>query len=357
MKQTALPPNAEAQVAAIADGAVRAGPLTGIPQLLRDLGQDPAVVFASADFDPRVLEDPENTVSFTRGGRLLETCVEATACPHFGLLIGQRVGIEGLGLVGMLARNSPTPMHALRNIVLHLHLHDRGAVPILSVDDSEASLGYVIYQPGVRATAQIYDISAAVGYNILRALCGPGWRPRSVLLPHARPHDPTPYRRVFGVTPSFDADETALVFAADRLKRPLRGADPALYRKLQDRVDELSAAVYHDLASRVRRIACNLLHCGSGSLESAADVLSMHPRTLDRQLQRSGTSYRLLRDECAQAHASHLLLETDLPVAEIAARLQYASHPAFTRAFRRWTGSTPASWRASRRNAESVQKR
>ena len=43
-----------------------AGPLAAIPQLLRDLGQDPAAVFAAADFDLRVLEDPENTASFTR---------------------------------------------------------------------------------------------------------------------------------------------------------------------------------------------------------------------------------------------------------------------------------------------------
>jgi len=42
-----LPNNAAAQVAAVTDGAVHAGPLVGIPQLLRDLGRDPASVFAA----------------------------------------------------------------------------------------------------------------------------------------------------------------------------------------------------------------------------------------------------------------------------------------------------------------------
>lgn len=233
--------------------------------------------------------------------------------------------------------------------MLNLHLHDRGAVSTLSTGNSEASLGYIIYQPSVVATAQIYDLSAALGYNALRTLCGLGWQPRSVLLPHARPADPAPYRRVFGLIPSFDAEKMALVFAADWLRHPLPDADPIIYRILQRRANELPAKIYHDLASRVRRIACNLIHCGSGSLESAAEVLSMHPRTLDRHLQRSGTSYRLLREECAEAHACHLLLETELPVAEIAARLHYSNPPAFTRAFRRWTGSTPAAWRAARR--------
>jgi len=347
VNQASLPKAATAQVSAVIDGAVRAGPLVAIPQLLRDLGQDPTAVFSAADFDLRVLEDSENTVSFTAVGRLLDTCVEATACPHFGLLIGQRVGIEGLGLVGLLAQHSPTLEQALRNIALHLHLHDRGAVPTLSVGQSEASLGYIVYQPGVTATAQIYDLSAAVGYNILHTLCGSRWRPQSVHLPHVEPNDPAPYQRVFGVTPSFDAEQTALVFAVDWLERPLPGADPVLYQALQERVTELSATVYGDLPSQVRRIACNLVHCGSGSLESAAEVLSMHPRTLNRRLRRSGTSYRQIRVECSFAHACHLLRETELPITEIAFRLGYSSSPAFIRAFHRWSGSTPAAWRVS----------
>jgi len=67
----------------------------------------------------------------------------------------------------------------------------------------------------------------------------------------------------------------------------------------------------------------------------------MHPRTLNRRLQRSGTTYRQLRDECHRAIACQLLLDTRLPIAEIAARLRYADTPAFTRAFHRWSGFYP----------------
>lgn len=350
MKRSSLLKEITAEDGAVIDGAVRAGPLLGIPQLLRDFGKDPAAVFASAAFEPCLLDNPENVVPFPEVGRLLETCVETTACPHFGLLVGQRRGIECLGLVGALARNAPTVMRAVRNIVLYLHLHDRGAVPSLSVGESEASLSYIIYQPGLAATKQIYDAAAAIEYNILRTLCGPRWQPQSVLLPHTRPDHPAPYRRVFGVTPSFDADETAIVFAADWLERPLPDADSALYQVLQKRASDLSANVYRDLPSRVRRITCNLLHCGSGSLESAAEVLSMHPRTLNRRLRRSGTTYRQIRMECTLAHACHLLRETELPITDVAARLEYSSTSAFVRAFRRWSGSTPAVWRVSHQN-------
>jgi AraC-like DNA-binding protein len=75
----------------------------------------------------------------------------------------------------------------------------------------------------------------------------------------------------------------------------------------------------------------------------------MHPRTLNRRLRRSGTTYRQIREECIHAHACQLLRETELTIDEIAARLHYAHTPTFIRAFHRWSGSTPAAWRAARR--------
>jgi AraC-like DNA-binding protein len=316
---------------------------------LRELGQDPAQVFERAELDPRLLDDPESTIAFSAGGRLLAACVAATCCPQFGLLLGERRGLECLGLVGQLAAHSPDLGQALRNIVLHLHLHDRGAVPTLAVSAGEARLGYAIYQPDVVATAQIYDIAAAVTYNVLRALCGPTWRPQRVFLSHDRPSDLAHYRRVFGVRPRFAADQTSLEFPATWLDRPLASADPLRYKELQERVIELSVASRNDLAAQVRRVTCNLLLCGRASLDAVAAIFSLHPRTLNRRLQGQGTSYRSLREECRMALACQYLSDTDLPVAEIAARLDFADGPAFTHAFRRWIGSPPSAWRTGRR--------
>jgi AraC-like DNA-binding protein len=40
-----------------------------------------------------------------------------------------------------------------------------------------------------------------------------------------------------------------------------------------------------------------------------------------------------------------LLEDRGLPLAEIAGRLGYTELPNFTRAFRKWTGTTPAAYR------------
>jgi hypothetical protein len=64
MSKAKLPPEALAQLAAVTDGAVRLGPLLGIPALLRELGQDSDRVFAAAEVEPGLLVDPENTIDF-----------------------------------------------------------------------------------------------------------------------------------------------------------------------------------------------------------------------------------------------------------------------------------------------------
>ena len=48
-----------------------------------------------------------------------------------------------------------------------------------------------------------------------------------------------------------------------------------------------------------------------------------------------------------------MLANTTMDVGQIAAALDYAEASAFTRAFRRWSGTTPAAWRAQQRPART----
>ena len=76
----------------------------------------------------------------------------------------------------------------------------------------------------------------------------------------------------------------------------------------------------------------------------------MHSRTLSRRLEAFGTSYQALLDEGRFEIARQMLADTELEVGQIAAALDYADASAFTRAFRRWSGTTPGQWRAARLN-------
>ena len=77
----------------------------------------------------------------------------------------------------------------------------------------------------------------------------------------------------------------------------------------------------------------------------------MHPRTLARRLEDFGTGLRELLEEARHDAAIEMLAYTSLDVGQIAESLGYARTSVFTRAFGRWTGTTPVAWRSTHMSA------
>jgi AraC-like DNA-binding protein len=76
--------------------------------------------------------------------------------------------------------------------------------------------------------------------------------------------------------------------------------------------------------------------------------LHITTRTLIRRLKRAETSYRTLLEEARMRCAAALLQQAHNTVADVGYRLGYSDPANFGRAFRRWTGTTPAAWRRNR---------
>jgi AraC-like DNA-binding protein len=296
-----------------------------------------------------LFNDPENRISFVARGRLFSHCVARTGCPHFGLLLGQHAGLHSFGLVGLLVKYSPDVGTALRSLVRHYHLHAGGAAPALAVDGDRAMLSFGIYQPHIEAAEQIGDGAVAVMFNVMRGLCGPGWQADEARFAHRRPEDVAPFRQFFRAPLCFDAEQYAVVFSTADLTRPLPETDPGLRRLLQEQIEALEIRHGDEFPARVRSVLRSTLLTGQGSAEQVATLFSMHSRTLNRRLNAFGTSFQTLVDEGRFEVARQMLEDSSMDVSQIAAMLDYADASSFTRAFRRWSGTTPAQWRAQRR--------
>ena len=327
---------------------VRIGPILAIPDVLRRLGADPAKVLAKAGVGLELFADPDNLISYADRSRLLSHCVAATGCRHFAQLLCQQAGLHSLGLVGLLVKYSPDVATALRSLVRHLHLHARGAALDLTVERDRATFSFGVYQAQVEATDQVGDGAVTTMFNVMRALCGPAWRPIEVRFAHRRPQDVEPYRRFFQVPLRFDAEHYALVFPAHWLGHPLPEADLELRRLLQKEIDTIEARHGVDFPAQIRSVLRTALLTGQAGAERIAALFSMHSRTLNRRLSLSGTCFRELVDEVRFEIARQLLEDSAMNVSEIAELLDYADASAFTRAFRRWSHTTPAQWRAQR---------
>lgn len=327
---------------------VRISSFVRLPVVLRSLGVDAGRLLAEAGVEPALFDDPDNVIGFATRSRLLDHCVARTGCQHLGLLIGQQGQIQDLGLVGLLAKYSPDAGAALHALVRHFHLHARGVSLNLAVHDDAATLGYAIHLPHTLAADQVGDGAAAMMLNVMRSLCGPDWAPSEVLLAHRRPADERPYRQVFKAPLRFDAECCGLTFPAHWLSHPLPLADPDLGRLLQRQIDALETRHPDTFPEQVRSVLRSALLTRHAKAEEVAALFSMHSRTLSRRLEAFGTSYQALLDEGRFEIARQMLADTALEVGQIAAALDYADASAFTRAFRRWSGTTPGQWRAAR---------
>ena len=151
----------------------------------------------------------------------------------------------------------------------------------------------------------------------------------------------------------FEQADSAVWIPRERLEQPLAGRDPVARRYFE----AYGAAHARRARCRSRRrssrtireaIAVELATSGA-ELARVAKRVAMSTRTLQRRLEEHGTSYQDLVDTVRGGMAQSLLREKSRSIVDVAFELGYADLKSFYRAFRRWTDTTPAEWRA--RNA------
>jgi AraC-like DNA-binding protein len=329
----------------------RVGAFALLPTLIRGLGADPDATLASAGLSAHSLDNPDARIPYSAMGILLRESTMATCCAHLGLLAGRMWRLADLGLVGELVRHAPTVGEALHELTVAQQLNGCGGLAFLLERGGTVDLGYAIYYPGYCGADQTYDTFLAAGFSFLRELCGSGWVPSEVFIPHSRPPDDAHYRNLFKVHPRFNSEIAALRFHASWLERVVPGCDPIRYRRAQERFEQASPQHVIETVCRALR---TLLLRGKNSGDDVAYMLSMHRRTLNRRLKAAGTTFQALLDQIRFEVAQQLLAYSDIAADDIAASLGYASLSPFMRSFRRWSGATPGQWRASHAHLRSI---
>lgn len=326
-------------------GMVRIAPTMSLPVLLREQGIDPAPLLSEFGLAPAQFEEPDYTLSFHVRSQLLARCAQATRCPHFGLMVGQRAGLGSFGLLGYLMQSAPDLRTAATLGVRLFKLHNPNSTSALVVRRSTATFSHTLFELGTEGRAQVIDLSVGILVNSLRTLCGPGANPIEVRIAHSRPRTVAPFNDFVRARVTFDSPDTAVVIPAAWLDQPLPTADPLLHQLMQQRVEELQSQAGEAVAAQLRRVLPALIDARSAVVSEAAARLGLGVRTLNRRLAAEGTTFARLRDETRHSMAVQLLRGTKLQAAEIAEKLGYANASAFTSAFRRWSGQPPSHWR------------
>jgi AraC-like DNA-binding protein len=88
-----------------------------------------------------------------------------------------------------------------------------------------------------------------------------------------------------------------------------------------------------------------LLSSGEARIERVARDLGYSRQTLYRRLKAEGATFESVLDAVRRRLARRLIREEGLSVKETAYRLGFSDPSAFSRAYKRWTGSSPTSSR------------
>ncbi|MCP2260741.1 AraC-type DNA-binding protein [Streptoalloteichus tenebrarius] len=166
------------------------------------------------------------------------------------------------------------------------------------------------------------------------------------------------YDLIFGCPQEFGAPRTAISFAATHLDRPVLQDEASLAGFLhRSPADLLARRDYGSTTgARVHTLLARAVHAGAAGpggaglpgLEQVATRLSVSPQTLRRQLREEGTAFSRIKDQVRRDAAVAALVAGRESIEELAVRLGFSEASAFHRAFRRWTGASPGSYRASR---------
>ena len=279
--------------------------------------------------------------------RLAGFAVRETSDPLLGIKVGRRVPLASYGALGHAILSAPTLRHAMRLIVKHMGIVQTEPRRPARVTNGKGRVYLEYLHPILLPEAATFftDLFLASSLQQMRHLMDPGLKGFEVEVRRRLP-DIGAYEAAVGVSVRDRA-------AVDRLSAPAELANarlPAAFVPQSGahlRLAENSLADI-DVGSGVARSVQGMLFDPDGNAAHASTIartLGLSGRTLRRQLQAVGTSFGDQRAKARFDLARSYL--RDFPVRDVAEMLGYHDASTFRRAFRRWSGSTPAEFVAS----------
>jgi len=281
--------------------------------------------------------------------RVLQNARRLSGSPALGLRLGHQLQPSAHGPLGYLALSSPdlaTALEALRDF-----LPARIPFAVLQLENDGAWLTCAMdlrLRPGLEEERLLLECFALIIQSVVEAVLGRELSEGRVTFAFPRPEYHAQYPGYLHSPICFDAPENRFLLPAALARHPNVVGEPASYalaRDLCQRLLEQAPGAAPSTADRVRRL---LLSRPGGAMSETqvARALFVSRRTLARRLQEEGQGYRRLQEAVQADLARRYLRDGGLTVEAVAALLGYHDSANFRRAFRRWTGTTPSTFRS-----------
>lgn len=298
-----------------------------------------------------LLGDSDGYLPYRTYSQFCTAARKITADPDFGLHVGASVNPGYLGALGFALMSCSSARQALE-------CSRRYSGMILNACSNEVEIGpveCVRYWRSQLARRESLgrlqdEMNLAVWITLARRILGrPDLCPIRLEFRHPRPKSTREHERLFGCELVFSAPETALIFSSSWLDLSLPMADRTILHSMNQlcrgMLDRLAREQQSQWLNSVRQAVVNAFKDGHPEFARIAQALGITNEQFAELLTQNDIRFRELVDHLRQELAMDFLLDSDLPLLEIAFLLGFSEQSAFQRAFKRWNGKTPGEFR------------
>lgn len=318
---------------------------------LVDEGIDPAPALAAAGLSLAQARSPQTRISRQQ---LLAACKTITGmgvAASFAFRSGLRTRLTYFGMYGFGLMSAPDlrtmqqfaiEQQGLTASLVRLRTQQHGAEVEIGVDPlSHRELD-----------ARLYRFLIESHFGIIERgwsdLTGADFTPLRLCVTFAQSASTREIAASLGAEVRFEQQANVFVFDASWLDARPQFGNLIAHDSVRDVCARLAAQLKEQsgLAGRIGESMVTS-YGRIPSLAAIAAALGMSDRDVRRKLRAEGTSYREIHDDVRSQVAMKYLRDTALPVESIAAAIGFDDAANFRRAFRRWTGKSPAEYRMS----------
>lgn len=331
---------------------VRVNMFTPYLAFLERLGSPIERWLEEVKLSPFALEDPESLIPRHLGFRFVQKAAGAEGIENLGLLAARETPIANLGNFGRLVHGSLTLYDALMTVQTLMPVTNSGALYRLeevagidrrTLDRARFSMHHT--GDGLRSPHADQFILMQI-LNLVSSAVGKEWRPSAIYLQTRQPKTVLDSGSFAGIPLQDGIGFTAIAFPRSLLSLPLRASRSPSTPDSQEILKDLhSSSPPADLLGSLERAIVPLLRGGYPDIRLAAEIAGTSVRTLQRRLEEAGSTYSRLVERARFGQAVRWLQDPSVQLVEISIELGYSAPPHFTRAFKRWTGLSPAEFR------------
>jgi AraC-like DNA-binding protein len=321
-------------------------------QILREQGQDPNEI---CDFNSNWLTNGLQ-LPIEQLDRLLEQANHQVKDPALALKLGARLDWRKFRLLAYLLSECRTGRDALSQLRRYYPLISDSQVPDVFIGNRSVKIVFYV-SDGTPHTRQMRAEVIAAGIHDIGSKLGTGFY-RITGIGFSQPPgagNKSQLEQHFGVPVRFNEGCNWISFACDNLDNSIRGAYPLLEKMLDGaEVPWQEENLDKSFSNKLRHILYYWPPCLPMTKESVADLLGTSARTLTRRLQEEGSQFSELSKHCRLLRAAAALQRTSKDVQQLANELGFSDRRGFERAFKQWTGQTPAAFRKQCKGAPTM---